>query len=234
LFFFPFAGGGPSVFSSWFRELPDHMEGYVAHYPGRGSRFNEAPIRQLNTLVEKLFQALSPFLDGPFAFFGHSMGGLIAFELARQLRRKNLPQPTSLFISACGAPHVPGLLPPIHGLPDSEFVFSLQKLNGIPAEILGQPDTMELFLPILRADFEAVETHPHVPDETPLDCPLIAFGGLDDARVSRNQLEAWAMHTRSRFKAQYFPGDHFFINTARGPILDSITAEIKIPSHAKG
>jgi medium-chain acyl-[acyl-carrier-protein] hydrolase len=234
LFFFPYAGGGPSVFGKWLGKLPSYAEGYIAHYPGRGSRYQEPPINQLPVLVERLYQAIQSLLDKPFAFFGHSLGGLVAFELARQLRQQNLPQPQVLFVSACGAPHLPDSHPRIHTLRDDEFLESLQQLNGIPSEILHQADLMQLLLPMLRADFQAIENYVFTNDQPSLDCPIVAFGGLDDPRLSREYIEGWVLHTSSSFKSQYFPGDHFFINTATDTIIESIIAEIESSYRAKG
>ncbi|HJR78971.1 MAG TPA: thioesterase domain-containing protein, partial [Anaerolineales bacterium] len=226
LFLFPYAGGGPAVFHHWPAEIPPHMEAWIAHYPGRGSRHHEPPIKQISTFAERLSQAVQPFLDRPFAFFGHSLGGLVAFELARHLHKNNFPQPSVLFVSACSAPHLPESYPHIHGLSDTEFLQSLQQLNGIPAELLRQPDVLEMFLPILRADFEAIESYVYRPDNFLLSCPIVAFGGADDPRLSRERLEAWSVHTSSSFRSRYFPGDHFFINTARESVIAALIAEV--------
>jgi medium-chain acyl-[acyl-carrier-protein] hydrolase len=231
LFLFPYAGGGPAVFHKWPAKLPNHLEGQIAHYPGRGSRHNEPPLKQIISLVERLSQAILPLLDKSFAFFGHSLGGLIAFELTRHLRRNNLPQPQILFVSACGAPHIPDPHPSIHLLPDSDFVNSLQQLNGIPSELLQQDDVLQMLLPMLRADFEAMESYIYTSDNSPLRCPIVAFGGLHDPRVSRERVEGWGSYTNARFSSQYFPGDHFFINTARDSVIASIVAEVT-SSHA--
>jgi medium-chain acyl-[acyl-carrier-protein] hydrolase len=227
LFFFPYAGGGPAVFSKWFTELPGSVEAWVAHYPGRGSRHAEPPINRIIPLVGKLSGVIKPLLDRPFAFFGHSMGGLVAFELTRLLHQNELPQPLILFVSACSAPHIPDPHPPIHSLPDTEFLEALQRLNGIPSEFLQLSDEIGLFLPALRADIESIETYLYTPDAVVLTSPIIAFGGVDDPRVSRTQLESWASYTNSSFKTQYFPGDHFFIKSARESIIASIASEIK-------
>ena len=232
LFFFPYAGGGPSVFSKWLIELPGYIEGYVAHYPGRGSRYQEPPIKSLAVLVERLHQAIQPLLDKPFVFYGHSLGGLVAFELTLRLRKDKFPQPAMLFVSASEAPHLYDPHPIIHKLPDADFSQALQRLNGTPSELLGHTDLMTLLLPMLRADFEAIENYRYVPDEPPLHIPIIAFGGLDDHRVSREHLEGWAKHTNMRFSSQYFSGDHFFLNTSTDLIIESITSEIPRSSHA--
>ncbi len=219
------------MFNKWVSEFPSNIEMWIAHYPGRGARHNEPPINSLTVLVEKLSQAIQPFLDNPFAFFGHSLGALVAFELTRHLRKHHLPQPNILFISACGAPHLHDPYPPIHALPDTKFLEALQKLNGIPAELLHQPDVIQLLLRTLRADFEVIENY-HYTSDVLLNCPIIAFGGIDDPRVSRERLGGWASHTNSRFQSQYFSGDHFFINKARESIMTTIANEI-ISSHAK-
>jgi medium-chain acyl-[acyl-carrier-protein] hydrolase len=227
IFFFPYAGGGPSVFSKWSAELPDNLEAQIAHYPGRGSRHNEPPVKSLSILIEELSRAIQPLLDKPFTFFGHSLGGLIAFELARYLHNKVLPQPIILFISACGAPQIPDPHPPLHALPESEFLHSLKELNGIPQEVLQNKEMLKLFLPTLRTDFEMVETYQYTPG-APLDFPISVFGGLDDERVSRERLEDWTVNTNSHFKSQYFSGDHFFINSEKGTVIESIIAEIAL------
>lgn len=208
LFIFPYAGGGPAAFSKW---TTNNIETYIAHYPGRGSRFNEPPLKRIDALVENFLREIQPALDKPFVFFGHSLGALIAFGLARSLRRGSLPQPERLFLSARAAPHLPDPNPPLHALPDDEFLQAVKNFNGIPAEILNQPEALTLLLPILRADFEAAETYRYN-DEPPLDIPIVALGGDDDPRVSREQLEGWADQTAARFEASYFPGGHFFIN----------------------
>ena len=176
-------------------------------------------------MVEKLSQAIQPLLDKPFVFFGHSMGALIAFELTRRLRQNGLPQPNALFISACGAPQILDLQSPLHTLPDDEFVTSLKKLNGIPLEVLQNKEMLNLFLPVLRADFKLIETYKYIHDE-PLSLPIIVFGGLDDERVSRERLEGWAVQTSGRFEVTYFPGDHFFINSEKESVIETIIGEL--------
>lgn len=170
-------------------------------------------------MVDELVHAIQPLLDKPFGLFGHSMGGLIAFELARTLRRKNLPPPVLLFVSACRAPQSTDSAPSLRGLPDLEFMNALKNFNGIPPEILQNTEAMELLLPALRADFELIETYQNQ-DDSSLDIPILAFGGVDDSRVSREQLEGWGKQTRVRFEARTFPGGHFFIHAERDAMLE--------------
>jgi len=176
--------------------------------------------------IEKLLPPLRKFLDLPFIFFGHSLGGLIAFELARTLRRENLPQPVALFLSACGAPHLVNSNLPIHHLPDSGFIAELTRLNGIPQEIFRNPEAMQLILPVLRGDFEAAESYKLNPNAPPLACPIHAFGALDDPRVSHDQIEGWAAHTTSAFKPHYFSGGHFFLDPNKDAIIETIVKEL--------
>lgn len=227
LFLFPYAGGAPTAFNKWPVEFPGNVETWIAHYPGRGSRYNEPPVKELNALAEKIYHAIQPLLDKPFIFFGHSLGGMVAFELTRRLYRNNNPQPQILFVSACGAPHIPDSHPPIHTLPDDEFIKSLQQLNGIPAEVMNHTELMQLLLPTLRADFQAIETYKYISNEHPLTCPIIAFGGNHDPRISREHLEGWASHTNN-FKVQYFSGDHFFINASQETVITSIITEMEL------
>lgn len=217
LFFFPYAGGGPAAFSAWCGALPKNIEGRIAHYPGRGSRFDEPLINEIPQLVEQLARAIEPFLEKPFSFFGHSLGGLIAFELARHLRRRD-HLPDSLFVSACAAPHLPRVRPRIHRLPDAEFIAELKRMNGIPSELIQNEEAMSMLLPIVRADLQAFENYVHIPEE-PLPCPITVFGGSNDPRVNRKEIEAWSLHTASVFQAVFFPGGHFFIHEAKDSLL---------------
>lgn len=225
VFLFPYAGGGPTVFNKWNAGFPSTIEVQIVHYPGRGSRHDEAPIRSLFTLVERLAQAILPLLDKPYIFFGHSLGGTVAFELARHLRRNGLQQPTALFISACAAPQTPGPHTPVHRLSDNEFINSLKEIKGMPDEILQNREILDLLLPVLRSDFELIETYRYTPDKS-LEYPILAFGGLDDPRVGCEQLEGWAKHTNTRFESRYFAGGHFYINVATEALIESIIREI--------
>lgn len=175
----------------------------------------------MTPLLDALEGAMGEIVDAPFALFGHSMGGLIAFELSRRFRRRNSPLPVHLFISGREAPEV--VEPPIHGLPDDEFIAELQHYGGMPESILREPELMKILLPVLRADFAVFETWKHVQEE-PLDVPLSVFGGLNDVMLPLPHIEAWSAQARGRFAVHMFPGDHFFLQSVQ-PSLLSVVAQ---------
>jgi len=217
LFCFPYAGGGAHIYREWLDSLPVSIEVCPIQLPGRGARMMEEPFTQMSSLVQAISEALLPYLDKPFACFGHSMGALVSFEFARRLRSQNGPKPIHLFVSGCFAPDIPDS-DPLHNLPDSELLAELHRLNGMPKEAQENAELMRLMLPTLRADCTVTETYTHI-KEPPLDCPISAFGGLQDQMVSRHDLEAWRKHTTASFSLRMFPGDHFFLQTAAQPLL---------------
>ncbi len=210
LFCFPYAGASALIYRTWPEGLPSDVEVCPVQLPGRGARSTEPPFTRLSPLVEALAQALAPVLDVPFAFFGHSFGALVSFELARKLRRDCGVNPVHLFISASRAPQISRRGSPVHSLPDGEFLAEMRRLDGTPAELLENKEFMQIMLPLLRADFSVYETYKYL-NEPVLDCPISAFGGLQDRRVSSVDLEAWHAQTNASFSLQMFPGDHFFL-----------------------
>lgn len=225
LFCLPYAGGGSSLFRSWPAHLPPTIEICAVELPGRGGRLQEPPFTQLAHLLEAMVPALLPYLDKPFALFGHSMGALISFELARHLRRAYDLRPICLFVSGCRAPQMTAAHPPLHVLPEAKFMAELRRLDGTPEPVLQHGELMQLLLPLLRADFTLYETYTY-DDEAPFECPISAFGGAQDPLVSRHSLAAWRDQTQGAFKLRILPGDHFFLNSACACLLQAITADL--------
>jgi medium-chain acyl-[acyl-carrier-protein] hydrolase len=226
LFCLPHAGGGASMFRPWQGELPDFVEVCPVQLPGRENRMREQPFSQWRPLVEELAVAAEPFLDVPYAVFGHSTGAMLGFELARALREAGRPQPIHLFASARNAPHLPLERPPTHALPEDELIDDLRRMGGVPDEVLGHGELMALLLPLLRADLSVNETYRY-PGGEPIDAPITAFGGTDDPRVAPEALDAWREHARGVFASRLFAGDHFYLHANRPALLAEIGSALE-------
>lgn len=226
LFCLPSAGGGAAQYRPWSHLLPHAIEPYAVQLPGRETRLREAPHRRLLPLAEEIGEAIAPYLDRPFAIFGHSMGALVAFELTRWLRRANGFLPVHVFVSGRRAPQIPELDSTLHHLDDTSFVREIvQRYNGIPKVILEDSELVQLFLPTLRADLEVIETYTYA-EEEPLACALTAFAGITDQRVGRDELEAWRVQTRHAFAVRQFPGDHFYLQNERASLISAIVGAL--------
>jgi medium-chain acyl-[acyl-carrier-protein] hydrolase len=191
------------------------VEVCAVQLPGRENRLLEPPFTRLEPLVEALAGALLPYLDRPYALFGHSMGGLLGFELIRRLRRLGAPTPQRFFVSACRAPQLPRRARPIHDLPDDELVESLRAFRGTPTRVLQDRELMQLVLPALRADFGVLETYAYTA-EARLECPLEVFGGLQDETVPLPELAGWSDQAGREYSQRMLPGHHFFLHEGEG------------------
>jgi medium-chain acyl-[acyl-carrier-protein] hydrolase len=226
LFCFPYAGGSAHVYRTWQRHLPRQVGMSLVHLPGRAKRISETPFNHWQPLVEALAEAIIPAHTEAYAFWGHSMGALISFELARELRRRGRTQPRALLVSGSKAPQVRESDPPIFNLPEPEFLAELRRLNGTPTEMLRDPETVKLFMPTTRADFQVVDTYLYQPED-PLACPIYAYGGLQDPYVPAESLSAWRAQTSSKFKARMFPGDHFFIHSSTEGLINALRRDLQ-------
>ena len=227
LFCFAHAGGGASVFRSWMPQLAPGIEVYPIQLPGREGRWLEPRITRASDLMQALLDALGPLFQPPFAFFGHSMGALMAFELARELRRRDRPIPEILIVSGARAPHVADPDPPMHQLPDGLLLEELKRLDGIPAELLEQPELVSMLLPTLRADLTMCETYEYRV-EPPLDCRISVYGGESDRKIRLEHLTPWEVHTAREFQVRIFPGSHFFfVKESRAAVRDALCEDCR-------
>jgi medium-chain acyl-[acyl-carrier-protein] hydrolase len=185
----------------------------------------EPPFNNLNALVHAAVPMILPYLDRPFAFFGHSLGAVLSFEIARHLRKEQHRGPLHLFASARRAPQRPASRLPTYDLPEAEFLEHLHRMNGTPKEVLEHPQLMPLMLPLLRADFAVSQTYIYR-EEPPLNCPITAFGGVQDEEVDREELEAWREQTSASFSLRLFRGDHFFLHTSQKDLFDILSSEL--------
>lgn len=225
LFCFPYAGGSASLYNAWSPYLPPTVDVCAIQLPGRENRLFEPPLADLPALVETLAQVLSPYLTMPCAFFGHSMGALIGFELARYLWAREHFVPARLFVSAHRAPQLPGRRPALHTLPDADLLLELQRFQGASMAVFEEEELMELMLPAVRADFTLCETYGYT-EGPPLVCPISVFGGRSDRDISYTDLAGWREQTSKGFTLRVLPGDHFFLHGQRAAVLQSICADL--------
>lgn len=210
LFCLPHAGGGAGSYRDWVAGLAPEIEVLPVQLPGRETRFFDRPFTTIAPLVGALAEALRPFLDKPFAFFGHSLGALIAFELIRHLQNEGVV-PTHLFVSGYSAPHLPDKLPPMHHLADGQFVAALQALDTMPTAVLENEELLTLLLPLLRADFAIYERYQFQAGD-PIQCPITILGGKADTLVPPEMLLPWNEHTVQPGEMYLFEGDHFYLH----------------------
>lgn len=214
LFCFPYAGGSSEVYRRWQSWFPERVDVCLVHLPGRGKRMNEPAFTQIVPLANAIVDRIVDEINVPYALYGHSMGAMIAFEVARELSRRRWAGPQHLFVSGNRAPQWPRTEPATFHLPHDEFIAALKRLNGTPTEILDNPELMELFIGLLRADFQAVDTYEYRPEKR-LSCPITVYGGLDDKPVPQESCGAWQEQTTASCKVTMVSGDHFFIRDPR-------------------
>jgi medium-chain acyl-[acyl-carrier-protein] hydrolase len=222
LLFFPHAGGAPTFFSPWMALLGPDIEGVCVQYPGRGQRFREKSLTSIPEIVDGIVRRFNDMSSKPFAFYGHSMGGLVAFEVARRLRRMGMPTPQHLFVGSSRPPHLGLAFDPIHTLPEAEFIESLQaRYGGIPTLIYQDRDILNFFMTAMRADFTAYELH-RMEHEDPLPMPITAFAGTADGAVTAASMKEWAIHTDAEFELNVVPGGHFFPLSTIETLIETI------------
>lgn len=226
LFCFSFAGGGASAYRGWSRDLSPRIDVCPVQYPGRETRLSERAFTSLEPLVSAAADALAPVLDAPYALFGHSMGALVAFELAREFHRRGARRPEHVLLSGFRAPTLPYLSALPHDLPTDEFVHRVKAMQGTPQEALDSPELMELILPILRADCTVVD-HYRLADRRPLSVPLTVLGGVNDPEAGEDALRPWRSLAAAGFALHMFAGGHFFVQSARCEVLSCIDATLK-------
>ncbi len=225
LFCFPYAGAGTSAFHGWAERLPKTIQVCPARLPGRESRLGERPLTAMASLVDSLAAALVPYLDHPFAFFGHSLGAALAFELTRSLRREKRPSPAALLLSGARAPRLRLAHTPSSEPPEEEFLREIQKLEGLPEHVRESEELLRIILPALRADTTLFREHTYLA-EPPLDVPIRAYGGNQDPNIRREHLETWAAETTGSFNLRLFDGGHFFLETARDEFLAALAEDL--------
>lgn len=227
---FPWAGGGSNFYALWGKDLPDFIEVHAITLPGRESRFKEPCLKELNPLVDDLVEKIyNKFSKKKFAFFGHSLGSLLSFEVARKLKNEYNIEPLKMFISGASPSHSSYRKqdPKFGKMTDAEFKIFLQRLGGTPKEILDNDEIMELYLPALKADYGLLDQFDFQPEpgKAVVSCPIQMYDGDHD---KKHDDDAWKELTSGSFSLQFLPGGHFFLKEKNNIdyLLDSISKNL--------
>lgn len=212
------------MYRDWPAFLPDDVEVCAVVLPGRETRFREPLIDRMEPMVGGVLDGLTGLLDRPIVLFGHSMGALIAFELACRMRDRG-QKVLRLIVSGCPAPQVGQRGDDLHPLSDENLIHEMAQMNGTPGVLIANPELMRLAVPILRSDFRLAETYVYR-EQPPLDVPITCFGGTDDPNVTTEDLCAWSVHTTGDFCVRFLPGGHFFLADRQDNFLDQLVAEV--------
>ncbi|MFE9369237.1 thioesterase II family protein [Streptomyces sp. NPDC006711] len=225
LYCFAHAGGSATEYIRWGRSVTD-TELHAVQLPGRGSRFREPMFPTMQALVAAFLEEV-PLSPQPYAFFGHSLGSLVAYEITRALRDAGRPLPARLILSGCPAPHLPRarVSGPVHQLSDDALIERVASMHGgIPQEVLDSQELRELIVGALRADYRVLETYTWQEAE-PLPVPLTILGGSADH--TPEQLNGWQSHTSAPLTVRQFPGGHFYLRTDPDPVLRALAEAVR-------
>lgn len=214
LYCVPHAGAGASIYRPWADGLAGRLAVVGVQPPGREQRLREAPLDDLGRLADAVARAIDLDAEGDFALFGHSLGGLVAYEATRRLEAMGRP-PRHLFVSGCRAPHLERAGAPA----DREALLArVTALGGMPAQLLANREVLDLFLPTLEADYRLALGYRRAPGPA-LACPVTALGGMADDAAPRPDVVAWRGATSGAFEAAFYPGGHFYLVEQRPAVL---------------
>ncbi|MEU9730616.1 alpha/beta fold hydrolase [Streptomyces sp. NPDC048002] len=231
LYCLPYAGCSARVFEGWKAYAPEFLNILPVELPGRGSRCTDNPISDLSGLLDDLSSAIDADGRVPYGIFGHSFGAIIAYELGRRMVSDGRPKPSTLVVSACRPPHLATPEVPIFDRPDRDFRKRLLEIRGTPPELLENDELMELYIPVIRADYSILDNYrPTSP--AGIGCPIVALYGGADEEADGAVMEQWSAYTQSSFVKYEVSGDHFFLHSAEQEIVSRIASEtlIGIPS----
>ncbi len=226
LFCFHYAGATAAIFRSWRKALPDWVQLIAVQLPGRDYRMSEPLLSDAEPVVAELAQAVPALLDRPFVFFGHSMGALIAFDLARILRERGLRQPHLFVASGRNAPQFRWRDAGVEALPDDVFIATVRDYNGTPEALIDEPAMRDLWMPRLRADLTISATYRYE-EQPPLGCPFLVLHGTDDGLVSDAGLRGWLTETSGPVRYVRYPGNHFFLHSDEQLVLADLSRELE-------
>lgn len=226
LFAVPYAGRGASLYYPWRALVPQWIELVAVQLPGREARLQETTINRIEPLIAQLSNAILTEINGPYALFGHSMGALVCFELTRRLRELGAPLPSALALSGHQSPTLPRTESPLHMMSDADFIAAMQeRYDGIPQAVLDRPELLQLLLPTLRRDIEALE-HFRFAAGAPLPVPFLLYGGTEDAQTYGERLDAWRELTSGPVTLRRFPGGHFYLQENPAEVVVALVSDL--------
>lgn len=227
LYCLPYAGGSSAIYSQWKNFLTPNVVLKPVELSGRGRRFDEPMYLHIDNAVDDILNIIRKEISTtPYALFGHSMGAIMAYELARKIKQEQLPEPLQIFISGRGAPNIPKERKVYSQMLIDEFRKEVLNLGGTPKEFFEHPELLELFLPVLKNDFRLVETYCFIKENEVLETTLTILLGKDD-EITREEGDGWKMLTNKKCNIHYFDGGHFFINEKTEEIVAILNKDLK-------
>jgi medium-chain acyl-[acyl-carrier-protein] hydrolase len=209
IFAIPYAGASSYLYRGWQRQMPSGIQLCPIQLPGRGKRAGERACSQMDELIEGMYEGLAPHLEQPFALFGHSMGGLIAFALAHRLETQFGLRSVALVVAGCSPPHVKRNSVKLHEWSDEDLIAELWQRGGTPKEVLSCAPIMRVMLPLIRADFELIYNYRTDP-EIYIEGPIYGFAGSNDVEDGPASMHRWKEVTTNDFRLSVIPGGHLF------------------------
>lgn len=225
LFCFPYSGASARIYASWSRKLPRWIEVHPVELPGRGWRASEPLETSMEGLVRRAQQSVLPHARAPFALFGHSLGAVLAYELACILTHQHCLGPSILFASGTAAPSQRNDARYARLDSDEQLVAELEQFEGTPREVLANAELMRLLLPVLRADFTVCGGYQYRPRPL-LRCPIQVMVGREDITSEAQRVQAWRTHTSAACDVASFAGGHFFVHEDREALLDLVSRRL--------
>lgn len=222
LFCFPYAGGSSMIYSKWKNRLDNSIDFIPVELNGRGKKYGKTLYENMDEVVADIYDSISNVIEeSEYALFGHSMGSLIALEIALKVLKKTRKPPVHIFFSGQKAPHIKNNIAQRHTLPNDEFIEEIAKLGGTPKELFENPELLDVFLPILRSDFKVVETYEYKHDFRKLSCDITVINGNED-KFTEKEISGWRELTDKSCKIIMLNGGHFFINEKTKEIINII------------
>ena len=223
LYCIPYAGGSAAIYYRWRPYFQDNIEIVPLELKGRGQRVGEAFYESLEEAVEDLFDIIKDELDNsPYMIFGHSMGSMLAFQLVHKIQENRYPMPMRLFVSGRKSPIYSSIGENMHDASIEKIKAKMLSYGGTPPEVFEDPKLIEYFLPVIRADYYMMEKFVYKDFEEKLDCKIAVFYGLDDKDTDEETVKEWSKYTMSNINVYAFEGNHFFIESNKNKVCETI------------